>query len=89
VFAGSNILLAILFRRRRATLRGVPIGLDGGSAELFTDFRATGHVGTLDWYTLLLAVFALVCGARRVVSEGEDRGTVEERSARFRRCSGR
>ncbi len=87
VFAGSNILLAILFGAAAGNvLRGVPIGLDGRfSLELFTDFRATGHVGTLDWYTLLLAVFALVALSAHGASylRVKTRGTVEERSARL------
>jgi cytochrome d ubiquinol oxidase subunit II len=87
VFASSNILLAILFGAAVGNvLRGVPLGTDGTfSLELFTDFRASGHVGTLDWYTLLLAVFTLVSLAAHGASylRLKTRGPVEVRSARL------
>jgi cytochrome d ubiquinol oxidase subunit II len=41
-------------------LRGVPLGADGWfELALFTDFSAREPVGILDWYTVLVGVFAL------------------------------
>jgi cytochrome d ubiquinol oxidase subunit II len=41
-------------------LRGVPLDASGWFAlELFTDFSARDPVGILDWYTVLVGVFAL------------------------------
>src|SRR5512134_2697212 len=41
-------------------LRGVPLDGDGWfSLALFTDFSAREPVGILDWYTVLVGVFAL------------------------------
>jgi cytochrome d ubiquinol oxidase subunit II len=42
-------------------LRGVPLGADGWfELALFTDFTAREPVGILDWYTVLVGVFALL-----------------------------
>jgi cytochrome bd ubiquinol oxidase subunit II len=62
VFTVSNVLLAILFGTALGNvIRGVPLDESGRfSMSLFTDFRATGRVGILDWYTLSVAVFATV-----------------------------
>jgi cytochrome d ubiquinol oxidase subunit II len=62
VFAVSNLLLAILFGTALGNvIRGVPLDETGRfSMSLFTDFRTSGHVGILDWYTLSVAVFATV-----------------------------
>jgi cytochrome d ubiquinol oxidase subunit II len=58
----SSIVLAILLGAALGNVvRGVPLGADGSfSMALFTDFRTTGEVGLLDWYTLSTAVFTLV-----------------------------
>ena len=41
-------------------LRGVPLDADGWfELSLFTDFSARNPVGILDWYTVLVGVFAL------------------------------
>lgn len=60
VFAVSNLLLAVLFGAALGNvIRGVPLDATGRfSMALFTDFRAQGYVGILDWYTLSVAVFA-------------------------------
>lgn len=62
VFTASNLLLAILFGTALGNvIRGVPLDESGRfSMSLFTDFRASGRVGILDWYTLSVAVFATV-----------------------------
>src|SRR5579864_4127482 len=42
-------------------VRGVPLGPDGYFFEpLWTNFRASGTTGILDWYTVLTGVIALV-----------------------------
>lgn len=63
VFAVSNVTLAILFGAAIGNvMRGVPLTPDSLlSLPLFTDFGVRGHVGILDWYTLSVAVFTLVC----------------------------
>src|SRR5262245_30126341 len=62
VFVFGSFLLATLFGAAAGNLaRGVPLDADGlFSMEFFTDFRATGHVGLLDWYTMSIAIFAVV-----------------------------
>ncbi|MBL8857597.1 MAG: cytochrome d ubiquinol oxidase subunit II [Planctomycetes bacterium] len=61
-FAAASTLLPILFGAALGNvIRGVPIGPDGTfSMTLFTDFSARGDVGILDWYTVLIGMFALV-----------------------------
>src|SRR5882672_5389189 len=62
VFVFSNFLLAILFGAAAGNVaRGVPLDAQGQfSMAFFTDFRVTGQVGLLDWYTVSVAVFAVV-----------------------------
>ena len=61
-FVLSNALLAVLFGAMLGDLvRGVPLDAQGTFAlPLFTNFRITGSVGILDWYTLSVAVFLLL-----------------------------
>ncbi len=61
-FGAVSTLLPILFGAALGNVvRGVPIGADGTfSLPLFTDFSARGDLGILDWYTVLIGVFALV-----------------------------
>jgi cytochrome d ubiquinol oxidase subunit II len=56
------VLLAIFFGAALGNVvRGVPLGPDGYFFEpLFTNFRASGNTGILDWYTVLTGVIALV-----------------------------
>jgi cytochrome d ubiquinol oxidase subunit II len=62
VFGGASALLAVFFGAALGNLlRGLP--LDGAgwfSLALFTDFSARLPVGLLDWYTVLVGVYALV-----------------------------
>ena len=89
VFTASNLLLAILFGTALGNvIRGVPLDETGRfSMSLFTDFRATGRVGILDWYTLSVAVFATML----LVAHGatylrlKTVGPVHERSKRLAR----
>ena len=63
VFVVSNVLLAILFGTAAGNvIRGMPLAPDIPlSLALFTDFGVHGTVGILDWYTLSVAVFTLIC----------------------------
>ena len=57
----SSLLLAVFFGAALGNLlRGVPLNADGWfELNLFTDFSAKDPVGILDWYTILVGVFAL------------------------------
>ena len=61
VFAGSSLLLALLFGVALGNVvRGVPIDEKGEfTMALFTDFRATGETGLLDYYTVSVGLFAV------------------------------
>jgi len=63
VFAVANVLLAVLFGAAIGNvIRGMPLRPDEPlSLPLFTNFGVRGKVGILDWYTLSMAVFTLVC----------------------------
>jgi len=62
IFTVSNALLGILFGAAFGNVvRGVPLADDGSFyLTFFTNFRVTGHVGLLDWYTVAVALFAVV-----------------------------
>ena len=62
VFGVASTALPILFGAALGNLlRGLPLDPDGWfSLPLFTDFTAGGEVGILDWYTVLVGVFALL-----------------------------
>lgn len=62
VFGVASTVLPVLFGVALGNLlRGVPLDQDGWFAlPLFTDFTATGAVGILDWYTVLVGSFALL-----------------------------
>ena len=89
VFTASNLLLAILFGTALGNvIRGVPLDETGRfSMSLFTDFRASGRVGILDWYTLSVAVFATVLLAAHGATylRLKTVGAVHERSERLAR----
>lgn len=57
----SSTLLPVFFGAALGNLlRGVPLGADGWfELALFTDFSAREPVGILDWYTVLVGIFAL------------------------------
>ena len=63
VFAVSNVLLAILLGAAVGNVvRGMPLRPDTPlSLPLFTDFGVSGELGLLDWYTVSVAMFTLVC----------------------------
>ena len=87
VFAFANFLLAILFGAAAGNVaRGVPLDAQGNfSMAFFTDFRARGYVGLLDWYTVSIAIFAAVIlaahGATYLTLRTE--GPVHDRSAAY------
>ncbi len=89
VLAGSSLLLAVLFGAAAGNLaRGVPLDAQGDfSMAFFTDFRPYGHVGLLDWYTVSVAVFAVVLlaahGATYLTLKTE--GPVHDRSEAWAR----
>jgi cytochrome bd ubiquinol oxidase subunit II len=62
IFVCSNFLLAILFGAAAGNVaRGVPVDAQGNfSMAFFTNFNVRGHVGLLDWYTVSIAILAVV-----------------------------
>jgi len=62
VFSVASTALPVLFGAALGNLlRGLPLDPGGWfSLPLFTDFTARGEVGILDWYTVLVGVFALL-----------------------------
>jgi cytochrome d ubiquinol oxidase subunit II len=61
-FAVASTLLPVFFGAALGNLlRGVPLDAGGWfELPLFTDFSAQDPVGILDWYTVLVGVFALL-----------------------------
>src|SRR5712664_2116737 len=61
IFAGASALLAIDFGAALGNIvRGAPLDAAGNFfLPLWTNFRPSGEVGILDWYTVLVAVTAL------------------------------
>ena len=62
LFFLSSAALPVLFGVALGNvIRGVPLGADGWfELPFFTTFRVTGPLGILDWYTVLVGLFALV-----------------------------
>jgi cytochrome d ubiquinol oxidase subunit II len=89
VFTAASITLAILFGAALGNvIRGVPVdGTGSFSMPLFTDFRTTGRVGILDWYTLSTAVLATVilCAHGATYLRLKTQGAVHARSERLAR----
>ena len=87
IFVCSNFLLAILFGAAAGNVaRGVPLNADGNfSMAFFTDFNVRGHVGLLDWYTVSIAILAVVMlaahGATYLTLKTE--GPVHDRSEKW------
>ena len=85
VFVFASFLLAILFGTAAGNLeRGVPLDPQGNfSMAFFTNFRTSGYVGLLDWYTVSVAIFVAVLlaahGATYLTLKTE--GPVHDRSA--------
>jgi cytochrome bd ubiquinol oxidase subunit II len=89
VFVLANTLLALLFGAAAGNMaRGVPLASDGTfSMAFFTDFTPRGDVGLLDWYTVSVALFAVVAlaahGANYLTLKTQ--GIVHDRSAGYAR----
>src|SRR4030095_7535414 len=87
VFVFANFLLAILFGAAAGNVaRGVPLDAQGNfSMAFFTDFHVRGYVGLLDWYTVSIAIFAVIIlaahGSTSLTLKTE--GGVHDRSATF------
>ncbi|HEY2713035.1 MAG TPA: cytochrome d ubiquinol oxidase subunit II [Chthoniobacterales bacterium] len=87
VFVCSNFLLAILFGAAAGNVaRGVPVDAQGNfSMPFFTNFNVRGHVGLLDWYTVSIAILAVVMlgahGATYLTLKTE--GPVHDRSEKL------
>lgn len=87
VFSVSSLLLALFYGAALGNVvRGVPLDEDGYFFEpLWTNFQLGGETGILDWYTLLVGLFALLTltlhGALWVAMKTE--GPVNERSRRL------
>ena len=83
-FGVASVLLSVFFGAALGNLiRGVPLTADGWfELTLFTDFTAKDPVGILDWYTVLVGVFALAAltghGATYLVWKTD--GPVRQRS---------
>src|SRR5262249_21957941 len=79
--------LAVLFGAAAGNVaRGVPLDPEGNfTMAFFTDFNVRGYVGLLDWYTVSIAVLALVVlaahGATYLTLKTE--GAVHDRSEKL------
>jgi cytochrome d ubiquinol oxidase subunit II len=86
VFAGSSALMPILLGAALANvIRGFPLEGDAEfSLPLFTTFRTSGPVGILDWYSVLVGVFALaaIAGHGGTYLMWKTDASVHERSRR-------
>jgi cytochrome d ubiquinol oxidase subunit II len=84
VFAAASMLLAVFLGAALGNLlRGVSLDEEGWFAlPLFTDFTAREPVGILDWYTVLVGVFALLALAAHggLYLAWKTDGRVQERS---------
>jgi cytochrome bd ubiquinol oxidase subunit II len=83
-FTLSSVLMAVILGAALGNvIRGVPLDASGFFAgPLFTDFRPGPHPGVLDWYTVLVGVFALVALAAHAALYlvWKTSGPVQERS---------
>src|SRR5690349_18805035 len=89
-FVLSNFLLAILFGAAAGNVaRGVPVDAQGDfSMAFFTNFNVRGHVGLLDWYTVSIAILAVVMltahGATYITLKTD--GPVHDRCEKWAKC---
>jgi cytochrome d ubiquinol oxidase subunit II len=85
-FGVSSLLLPVFFGSALGNLlRGVPLDREGWfELALFTDFTAREPVGILDWYTILVGVFAAaaLCAHGGLYLASRTDGAVRERSRR-------
>jgi cytochrome d ubiquinol oxidase subunit II len=60
LFFSSALMAVVLGAALGCIIRGVPLNQTGFfEGPLFTDFRVSAHPGVLDWYTVLVGLFAL------------------------------
>ena len=87
LFCASSLLLAVFYGAALANVvRGVPLDESGYFFEpLWTNFQLGDNIGILDWYTILVALFALIVlmghGAAFLAWKAD--GVVHERSRRL------
>src|SRR5262249_54717398 len=90
LFFFAHYLPASLFGAAAGNVaRGVPLDAQGNfSMAFFTNFRTSGYVGLLDWYTVSVAIFAVVIlaahGATYLTLKTE--GAVHDSSRRWANC---
>ena len=88
-FALSSLLMPVLLGAALGNvLRGVPVDANGEfNIPLFTHLGTANPVGILDWYTVLIGVFALVTVAAHgaVFLAWKTAGPVQERSLKAAR----
>lgn len=91
-YASASLLLALLVGVALGNVvRGVPLNSDGTfTLAFFTNFKTTGHVGILDWYTLSTGAFVMVLFAAHgasyltmKTSEGDLHGRCETLAKRL------
>ncbi len=86
VLAFASTLAPVLFGAALGNVvRGVPLDRSGWFAlPLFTDFRVSAQPGVLDWYTVLIGLFALAALAHHgaLFLAWKTEGPVRERSVR-------
>jgi cytochrome bd ubiquinol oxidase subunit II len=87
IFSLSSALLAIFFGAALGNVvRGVPLQADGYFFEpLWTNFAVGPNAGVLDWYTVLIGVFAFLTlalhGAHYVAAKTEGEVNIRARQA--------
>ena len=84
----SALMAVVLGAALGNVLRGVPLDASGSfMAPWFTNFRVRGQAGVLDWYTVLLGVFALIalCAHGALFLAWRNEGPVRERALRAAR----
>jgi len=86
---GSSAAMALVLGAALGNvLRGVPLDASRTfMAPWFTNFRVRGEAGVLDWYTLLLGLFAVValCEHGALFLVWRNQGSVRERALRAAR----
>ncbi|MEO8053877.1 MAG: cytochrome d ubiquinol oxidase subunit II [Acidobacteriota bacterium] len=89
-FAAASVLLPVFFGAALGNLvRGVPLDAEGWfELTLFTDFTPAPPAGILDWYTVLVGLFALAALAAHggTYLAWKTDGAVRERSRRAARA---
>jgi cytochrome d ubiquinol oxidase subunit II len=88
-FALASALLALLFGVALGNIvRGLPLESEEATTlPLFTNFRTTGHVGLLDWYTALVGLFSfsLLAFHGALFLQYRTEGELKARAARIER----